>query len=110
LKYNFLILFTLLLITINAFAITDTNLSEWYKLDETSGTKAIDAKGYDNNAINTGATVNQVGKINTAYSFNGSNYLRVDNPSASTTVSYALWIKATAEVSNNVHYGCGGSV
>lgn len=48
----------------------NTNLISYYKLDESSGTTAIDSFG-NNNGTTTGATVNVAGKINKSYSFDG---------------------------------------
>jgi hypothetical protein len=54
-------------------ALTD-NLVAYYKLDETSGSTAVDVIAANNGTI-TGATVNQAGKIGTAYSFDGGDHV-----------------------------------
>ena len=70
-----LILIGLLLVLFSTpiFALSDANLVAWYNFDETTGTNVIDVKDYDNNGTNTNVTINQIGKVNKAYSFNGSN-------------------------------------
>lgn len=77
----------------------NVNLISYYKLDETSGTTAIDSVG-SNNGTNNGATVNVSGKINTAYSFDGTNdYIdlgttRIIDTSSDFTIS--SWVKWTS--------------
>lgn len=48
-----------------------SGLLAFYKLDETSGTTAADSSGNNYNGATTGATVNQPGVFNKAYSFDG---------------------------------------
>jgi len=48
------------------------NLLAYYKLDETSSTTVYDSFGL-NHGTNSGATINQSGKLGTAYSFDGIN-------------------------------------
>lgn len=71
-----------------------------WELDETSGTTVTDALG-SNNGTNSGATVNQSGKVGTAYDFNGtSDYISFPysdfefNPlTESYTIS--IWVNST---------------
>jgi hypothetical protein len=73
-------------------ALTD-NLVGYWKLDETSGTTAIDSLD-DHNGL-TNATVNQAGIINTAYSFNGTNQevkLKDTNSLVYSDISLAVWV------------------
>ena len=49
----------------------------YYKLDETSGTTAIDSVA-GNDGTNNGATVNVAGKIGKAYSFTVNDYVNLD--------------------------------
>jgi hypothetical protein len=73
-------------------------LVSYWKFDETSGTTSYDAVGSNDGTI-TGATINQTGKINTAYDFDGTD----DNVSISYPVDYktgnfsvSLWAIADA--------------
>ncbi len=73
-----LILITPLFLNFGSSALND-GLVSYYKLDETSGTTAEDIAG-TNDGTTTGATVNQVGKLETAYSFDGINdYVQIDS-------------------------------
>lgn len=75
-------------------ALTD-NLVAYYKLDETSGSTSIDSTG-TNNSTNYNASVNQTGKIDKAYSFNGSSaYLQSSSQSFTGNANYTItaWIK-----------------
>lgn len=49
-----------------------SNLVRYYKLDEPSGTTAIDSKG-NADGTNTGADVNQAGQVGKSYLFDGSD-------------------------------------
>lgn len=78
-----------------------TNLISVWELDETSGTTAYDEFG-SNDGTNTSATVNQTGKINQCYLFNGSSSnVSMGNVSAlnferTDSFSYSAWYKGTA--------------
>ena len=75
-------------------AIIDSIIA-YYKLDETSGTTVTDAVG-SYNLTNSGATINQSGKIGTSYLFGNEKYLyRASTPAASTgdDLSINCWIK-----------------
>ena len=75
--------------------LTDNLISFW-KLDESSG-DVLDAHG-DNDGTNDGATPNVAGKINTAYSFDGSNdYINLPDINADINTGYTLsaWIKTS---------------
>ncbi len=52
----------------------NTDLQSYWKFDETSGAVAIDSLNYANATIN-GATINQAGKIDKSYSYDGNDYL-----------------------------------
>ena len=72
-------------------ALTD-NLILYYGLNETSGTTAVDSVG-TSNATNYNATINQTGKLGTAYSFNGTtSYLNNTYSSSLTVFSVSVWI------------------
>jgi len=84
-----------------AFAALDTqNLTAWYKFDETSGTVAIDSKGYDQNGSNSNISVNNVGKIGQGYVTQTTN-AAVTLPAGTLPLGGAVWtitgwIKTTA--------------
>jgi len=68
-----------------------TNLVSYYKLDETSGS-VLDAQG-TNNATNVGATPNETGKINTAYDFDGNEYIDLNfKPDTTTDFTWSTWV------------------
>lgn len=69
------------LVGLGSATLTDNFVSH-YNLDETSGT-VLDSFEL-NNGINYGATTGVAGKINTAYSFNGSNSISIGNDSSLT--------------------------
>ena len=52
----------------------------YWKLDEGSGTTAVDWSGYQNDGTTTGATVNQAGQVDKAYSFATTDYVSVADP------------------------------
>lgn len=78
--------------------LTDGLISYW-KLDESSG-DAIDAHS-DNDGTITGATQNVSGKLNTAYSFDGSDRVDISNVLADITdqdtLSISLWVKGAGQ-------------
>jgi len=69
-------------------------LSVW-ELDETSGVIAYDEVGnYD--GVNNGALINQIGRVNKCYYFDGiDNYINLGNVSLNsvTEVSWSFWLK-----------------
>ncbi len=77
-------------------------LISYYKLDETTGTTAYDSLGTNNGTI-SGATVNQTGKINKAYDFDGvDDYILMDNNAdlgnPFTEISISGWIYPNSAV------------
>ncbi|MCX6354821.1 MAG: LamG domain-containing protein [Candidatus Aureabacteria bacterium] len=70
-----------------------SGLVDYYKLDEISGTTAVDSKN-SHNGTNNGATVDQAGKINTAYSFDGTNdYINCGSIALNNTdFSLSAWV------------------
>lgn len=91
-KHLFVLMFLILAMSRVSAALTD-NLVGYWKLDETSGTTAIDSLD-DHNGL-TNATVNQAGIINTAYSFNGTNQevkLKDTNSLVYSDISLAVWV------------------
>jgi hypothetical protein len=83
----------------NLTTFSNSGLVSYYKLDETSGTIAID---YVNNVnlTNDGATINQAGKINKSYSFDGSNdklNRSIGNvPTGNNARSFNFWFYVTS--------------
>lgn len=78
-------------------ALTD-NLIAYYKLDETSGSTAVDELATNDGTI-TGATVNQAGKIGTAYSFDGSGDRVSMVSGVSGNFTATCWVKAISNSS-----------
>jgi len=68
-----------------------TDIVSYYKLDETSGTTVTDSLG-TNDLTNTGATVNQTGKIGKAYSFVTDDYIE-NPPLLGSSFTLSLWTK-----------------
>ncbi len=66
-----LILIGLLLVLFSTpiFALSDANLVAYYKFDETTGTTAIDWKGFDQNGTNTNVVLGEIGKIGYGYNY-----------------------------------------
>jgi hypothetical protein len=76
-----------------------SNPSNYWKLDETSGTVAVDSVAGVNGTISGGVTLNQAGAVSggKAMLFNGTTG-NIVTPSTSLTVPYSLelWIKTTS--------------
>jgi len=93
----------ILLITSSGYAITDTNLVAWYKLNDTN-TTMLDAYG-NNNGVNANMTLGQTGIIGTDYNFNGttsdanagneSNFDFLTTYSAGRQFTVSAWYKST---------------
>lgn len=83
-------------------------VSAW-KLDDVSG-DAIDSVG-DNNGTVSGATQNIAGKINTAYSFDGNDFIAADSVvidvAANTSGTWSAWVKPTDATPAAVQYIMG---
>ena len=80
-----------------------TDIVSYYKLDETSGTNANDEIN-NNEGTTHGAAVNQTGKIDKAYSFDGNDYVDLGtgatlNLSSAFTLSF--WIKPSSLGNSN---------
>ena len=94
-KYFFVLFVLCLFILPSLRADLTTDLIAYYKLDETSGTTVTDSTG-TNNATNYNVTVNQTGKIDKAYDFNGNlAYLQSGAQSFTGNSNYTIsaWIK-----------------
>ena len=74
-----------------------TGLVSYYKLDDVAG-NAIDSTGTNPGTV-VGATQGAAGKIGTAYSFDGNDYINIDNAvndlAATTAGTWAAWVKPT---------------
>jgi hypothetical protein len=77
--------------TTEIVALCDGLISCW-EFDETSGTTAIDANGNNDGTID-GATINQTGKVDKAYDFDGADDLVNTNLNTHyTEFSFSCWI------------------
>ena len=75
------------------------DLVSYYKLDESSG-DAIDSAGSNDGTVN-GATQGVTGKINTAYDFDGNDYISCGTQSlANNSFSISVWIAADSTSCN----------
>lgn len=89
-----------------------TGITAYWKFDETNAGDVKDSIGASD-GTNNGATINQQGKVNNAYSFDGINdYISVNsntniNPSGDYTVSF--WIYPTAWPTNTGPFSIGDS-
>ena len=110
-KYNFLILLTILFLSINTFALTDTNLVSWWNLDETSGVIFDDAKGDNNATLDINSTPNSPGILGNAIrmyrspltDLNISNEANFDFITAKTpTFTVSMWYKGDTSTSMDV--------
>ncbi len=74
-----------------------SGLVGYWKLDEATGTKIYDFSGNGNNGTSTGGPVSTTGQVSQALSFNGSNYVEVNNSSSismgTDAHTAAAWIK-----------------
>jgi hypothetical protein len=81
-------------------ALTD-NISVYYKLDETSGTQANDSVGTNHGTSGASIVVNQTGKINKCYLFDGTNASRITLPTiaglqvGTSSVTFTAWVYPT---------------
>ena len=85
----------------------NTDIINYYKLDETSGTTADDAVE-NGDGTNDGATVNQAGKIGKAYNFEISNtdYIHIPDNTDYTNLgelTLSMWVKPTSLASPYMH-------
>jgi uncharacterized repeat protein (TIGR02543 family) len=84
-----------------------TNIEEYYKFDETSGTTAVNI--VSNTGVNNGsvsASIQQTGKINSAYYFDGSTKVTYSGSSnwniqATGALSISVWVKLSANIGGN---------
>ncbi|HLO60906.1 MAG TPA: Ig-like domain-containing protein [Bacteroidales bacterium] len=102
-KFSLLLLGYLTVFSISTFGQLTTNLVSYWKLDETSGSTANDALTTNPGTVSgSGATVNQSGKISTAFSFDGTDdgvsmgNKSVLNMGTSTDFSISAWFKTSS--------------
>ena len=79
----------------------------YWKLDETSAGPVVDCYG-SNDGTNHGATINQLGMVGTAYSFDGStDYIDAPNNhnlGADHDWTVSFWFKGDSSSTNDWHY------
>jgi hypothetical protein len=98
-KFNYLwivyvIMFVMTIASASSVSQDDllNGLVSYYNMDETSGTTAVDSHGSNDGTI-SGATIDQTGKINKAYSFDGTNdYVDLNTIFTDNNFSVGGWI------------------
>ena len=92
----FVIASSILLLPLISSALTD-NIISYYKFDEqdTTGSGTIYDALFINNGTNTGAD-NTTGKINTAYYYDGDDYIDITGVSSDNTWTFSVWVNQTA--------------
>jgi hypothetical protein len=94
---------------------SDTNLMGWWKLDESSGTVAVDSSGQGNNGSLNGTAMTWMpgdGMIGGALSFDGTasdaDYVEISSAVISTAAgTVAMWGKLGADQLPATRYFCG---
>ena len=82
-----------------------------WRLDESSGNAISDANATYDGTLTGSPTQNAPGKIGTAYTFNGSNYVTPGGPPSpvSSTLTISAWVyPTTSNWGNIVHWNVGG--
>jgi hypothetical protein len=82
-----------------------------WRLDESSGNAISDANATYNGTLTGSPTQNAPGKIGTAYTLNGSNYVAPGGPPTivSSTLTISAWVNpTTSNYGNIVHWNVGG--
>jgi len=102
--FLFAIMLVFLGLVIGVVSAETLEVAHW-TFNETSGTTLIDIAG-DNNGTNNGATINQTGKINKAYSFDGTNdYILINDLNQnSRTRSINTWFKLNSSNAYDVFF------
>ncbi|HOZ55171.1 MAG TPA: FN3 associated domain-containing protein [Clostridia bacterium] len=110
-KFKFILVFLFLALTMSfvSAALTD-GLKGYWNFDEAASSTLIDSLGFYNGTT-TGATVNQPGKINKSYYFDGVNdFITHGSDALGSLYSISLWIKIDTNTANyNVLAGQGSS-
>ena len=88
-----------------------TSLVANWRLDESSGNAISDANATYNGTLTGSPTQNAPGKIGTAYTLNGINYVAPGGPPSpvSSTLTISAWVyPTTSNWGNIVHWKVGG--
>lgn len=96
-KLFIFLLLGMFMLSFASAALTD-GLVSYYKLDETSGTTAVDSVNVNNGTI-TGVVLGATGKINTAYDFLGTSINKnvvLGTAVPDTNRVFSFWLNATA--------------
>jgi hypothetical protein len=95
--------------------LNDSRLMSYWRLGESAGTTAVDAKGAANGTYVNGVTLGAAGAVvndpDTAASFNGTNN-KVSLPALPTVTDFSVesWSNITTTQANNAVYGTNGNV
>jgi len=94
-------------ITINSEGLSELithgySLAGYWKLDEVVGTTVSDASGALNTGTNVGATINQTGQVDQAYSFVTNDYITILDATDPTVYTIVVWVKPTDVTSVNI--------
>ena len=117
-KYMYLIFGLLFLGMIsNVFALSDTNLLNWWKLNETSGTNVVaDKNSYFNGTLTlANGAIGVPGKIGTSYWFHNTStttatdYVSVPIHNKSSNFTISTWIKTNSQKAMQGIYHIGVS-
>ena len=101
-KYIFVFLFLAITMSFVSAALTD-GLKGYWNFDEAAGSTLTDSLGFYNGTT-IGATVNQPGKINKSYYFDGVNdYITHESDALGSLYSISLWVKIDT---NAASYAC----
>jgi Concanavalin A-like lectin/glucanases superfamily/Gylcosyl hydrolase family 115 C-terminal domain len=96
--------------TVPPISITDPNLIGWWKLDESSGTTAIDWSGHGNDGTLNGDPQWTEGYDGGALAFDGGDYVELPTGMAGSDVgSITCWIKTTQTDRGMIFYGSDGT-
>jgi hypothetical protein len=100
-------LFSINFVSAAACGTGDTaGMVSYWKLDEASGTNVVDSVAGINNGTDNGATVNQAGRVGTAYSFDGINdYVNLSDIDAAlfpANFTIIVWVNYTIADYNNI--------
>jgi len=96
--------------TLPQITVSDPNLVGWWKLDEGSGTTAIDWSGHGNKGTLQGGPKWTEGYDGGALAFDGGDYVELPTGMAGSDVgSVTLWIKTTQTDRGMIFYGSDGT-
>jgi hypothetical protein len=96
--------------TLPEIAISDPNLIGWWKLDDGSGTTALDWSGHDNHGALGNNPQWVFGYDGGAIEFNGTNYIDLPTGLVGTDKgTVCMWIKTTQGTRGHIFYGSEGT-